>query len=159
MKLQAGEYVSLGKIETVLKTCAVVDDVCVCANPTKQRTIALIVPNPNNLSKIARAKGISGKLDDLCSSPVVIKEVTKKITNYANKCTLSGFCGNLKLIFISFHFILGNLHKFEMPAAVILCKEVWTPESGLVTAALKLKRKEIQNKYKEDIERMYASMK
>lgn len=53
--------------------------------------------------------------------------------------------------------IIGKLQKFEIPAAVTLCTDVWTPESGLVTAALKLKRKEIQDRYKKDIIRMYES--
>ena len=33
----------------------------------------------------------------------------------------------------------------------------WLPDSGLVTAALKLKRKEIQRTYQQDIDRMYQS--
>lgn len=52
---------------------------------------------------------------------------------------------------------LGKLVKFEMPAAVKLCTEVWSPDMGLVTAAFKLKRKDIQERYKHDINRMYAS--
>ncbi len=32
----------------------------------------------------------------------------------------------------------------------------WTPETGLVTDALKLKRKAIEQKYKDDIEQLYG---
>lgn len=32
VKLQAGEYVSLGKVEAVLKSCPLVDNICVYAN-------------------------------------------------------------------------------------------------------------------------------
>lgn len=53
--------------------------------------------------------------------------------------------------------IAGKLQKFEVPAAVTLCKEVWSPDMGLVTAAFKLKRKDIQDRYQHDINRMYAS--
>lgn len=53
--------------------------------------------------------------------------------------------------------IIGKLQKFEVPAAVTLCKEVWSPDMGLVTAAFKLKRKDIQDRYQHDINRMYAS--
>lgn len=52
---------------------------------------------------------------------------------------------------------VGKLEKFELPAAVKLCTEVWSPDMGLVTAAFKLKRKDIQERYKHDINRMYAS--
>lgn len=32
VKLQAGEYVSLGKVEAVLKSCPLVDNICAYAN-------------------------------------------------------------------------------------------------------------------------------
>lgn len=51
----------------------------------------------------------------------------------------------------------GKLHRFEIPTAVTLCKDIWTPDMGLVTAAFKLKRKDIQERYKNEISRMYAS--
>jgi len=51
----------------------------------------------------------------------------------------------------------GKLEKFEVPAAVKLCSEVWSPDMGLVTAAFKLKRKDIQERYQHEINRMYAS--
>ena len=38
VKLQFGEYVSLGKVEAVLKTCPVVDNVCIYGDSTKSYT-------------------------------------------------------------------------------------------------------------------------
>lgn len=32
VKLQAGEYVSLGKVEAMLKNCALIDNICAYAN-------------------------------------------------------------------------------------------------------------------------------
>lgn len=61
------------------------------------------------------------------------------------------------LIFLYFLSFSGKLIKYELPAAVTLCKEVWSPDMGLVTAAFKLKRKDIQERYQHDINRMYAS--
>lgn len=60
-------------------------------------------------------------------------------------------CGTILFCF------LGKLEKFELPAAVKLVKEVWSPDMGLVTAAFKLKRKDIQERYQHEINRMYAS--
>lgn len=37
-----------------------------------------------------------------------------------------------------------KLEKFEIPGAVTIAKELWDPDSGLVTAAFKLKRRPIQ---------------
>ncbi len=55
------------------------------------------------------------------------------------------------------HGLKSKLQKFELPGAVKLCTELWTPDSGLVTAAFKLKRKNIQDHYQSDINRMYGS--
>ena len=49
----------------------------------------------------------------------------------------------------------GGLEKFEIPTKLILIDTPWTAEMGLVTAAFKLKRKEIQKVYQSDIDRMY----
>ncbi len=51
----------------------------------------------------------------------------------------------------------AGLERFELPGAVTVCSETWTPESGLVTAAFKLKRKPIQEFYKKELKRMYES--
>ena len=57
---------------------------------------------------------------------------------------------------ITSHGIRAGLQKFEIPGAVTLCKEIWTPDSGLVTAAFKLRRKPLQEFYQMDLDRMYA---
>jgi long-chain acyl-CoA synthetase len=54
------------------------------------------------------------------------------------------------------HGLKEGLEKFEVPQAVTLIPDVWTPESGLITAAFKVKRKVIQNVYQKAIDRMYA---
>ena len=58
--------------------------------------------------------------------------------------------------FFIFSGLKRGLEKFELPAALTLIGESWTPESGVITAAFKLKRKVIQNMYQKDIDRMYA---
>jgi len=50
----------------------------------------------------------------------------------------------------------GKLEKFELPQKVKLVTEVWTPDTGLVTEAFKLRRKNIETLYQKDIMRMYA---
>jgi long-chain acyl-CoA synthetase len=50
----------------------------------------------------------------------------------------------------------ARLEKFEIPAKIKLIPEPWTPESGLVTAALKLKREVIRKTYENDLAQLYA---
>ena len=45
VKLQFGEYVSLGKVEAVLKTCTIVENVCIYGEATKSYCVALVVPD------------------------------------------------------------------------------------------------------------------
>ena len=45
VKLQYGEYLSLGKVEAVLKTCPLVENVCIFAKSTRSYCIALVVPD------------------------------------------------------------------------------------------------------------------
>ena len=54
------------------------------------------------------------------------------------------------------HGTSRRLEKFEIPQVVKLVSEVWTPDSGLVTAAFKLKRRAIQDRYQHLIDRMYS---
>lgn len=49
----------------------------------------------------------------------------------------------------------AKLDKFEIPAKIKLLPEPWTPESGLVTAALKLKREQLKNKFKNELQELY----
>lgn len=58
MKLQHGEYVSLGKVESELKTCPLVDNICVYADSTKKFAVALLMPNLEKLLDISQQSEI-----------------------------------------------------------------------------------------------------
>lgn len=65
-----------------------------------------------------------------------------------------GFVMTVLLFFVLVPAV--KLERFEIPIKVRLSPEPWTPETGLVTDAFKLKRKELKNHYLNDIERMYG---
>jgi len=50
VKLQFGEYVSLGKVESELKTYPLVENVCIYGDSTKSVVVALVVPDRNKLT-------------------------------------------------------------------------------------------------------------
>ena len=50
VKLQFGEYVSLGKVESELKTCPLVENVCAYGQGTFTYVVALVVPDRNKLT-------------------------------------------------------------------------------------------------------------
>lgn len=45
--------------------------------------------------------------------------------------------------------------KKEIPARIYLCKEEWTTDSGLLTAALKMKRMQVNAFYRNEVKRMF----
>ncbi|XP_026704112.1 long-chain-fatty-acid--CoA ligase 4 isoform X1 [Athene cunicularia] len=135
VKLQAGEYVSLGKVEAALKNCPLIDNICAYAKSDQSYVISFVVPNQKKLTALAEQKGISGTWVDICNNPTMEAEILREIKEVANKM---------------------KLERFEIPIKVRLSPEPWTPETGLVTDAFKLKRKELKNHYLNDIERMYG---
>lgn len=52
----------------------------------------------------------------------------------------------------------AKLKEKEIPLRIRLTHEEWTPDNGLLTAAFKLKRKNVYEFYKEDIKRMFDSI-
>ncbi|XP_071541839.1 long-chain-fatty-acid--CoA ligase 4 isoform X1 [Panulirus ornatus] len=137
VKLQFGEYVSLGKVESELKVCPCVENVCVYADSTKNNVVAIVSPVQKNLEDLARSLGKEDlRREKLCLDEDVNKAILQELIGTAKK---------------------AKLEKFEIPGALYLTSELWTPDTGLVTAAFKLKRKSIQIKYQDAINRMYAS--
>ncbi|XP_027171086.1 long chain acyl-CoA synthetase 8 [Coffea eugenioides] len=136
IKLQHGEYISLGKVEAALITSSYVDNIMVYVDPFHNYCVALVVPSHQALKKWAEDSGIShDKFSDLCNKTEAINEVQKSLSKVAKE---------------------AKLDKFEIPAKIKLLPDPWTPESGLVTAALKLKREQLKAKFKDELEKLYA---
>nr|XP_006136275.1 long-chain-fatty-acid--CoA ligase 4 isoform X1 [Pelodiscus sinensis]XP_014435608.1 long-chain-fatty-acid--CoA ligase 4 isoform X1 [Pelodiscus sinensis] len=135
VKLQAGEYVSLGKVEAALKNCPLIDNICAYAKSDQSYVISFVVPNQKKLTVLAEQKGVQGTWVEICNNPIMEAEILQEIKEVADKM---------------------KLERFEIPIKVRLSPEPWTPETGLVTDAFKLKRKELKNHYLNDIERMYG---
>lgn len=87
MKLQAGEYVSLGKVEAQLKTCPLVDNICVYGESSKHYCVALIVPNQQQLRDLATKKGLPEDLsfEELCQLPQMEKAVIEELNDHGKK--------------------------------------------------------------------------
>ncbi|XP_053474375.1 long-chain-fatty-acid--CoA ligase 4b [Ictalurus furcatus] len=136
VKLQAGEYVSLARVEGALKNCPLIDNICVYADSNQNYVISFVVPNQKQLTELANRNGIEGKWEEICDHATLEQEVLKAIKEVATT---------------------NKLQRFEVPMKVRLSSQAWTPETGLVTDAFKLKRKDLQTHYQHDIERMYGA--
>lgn len=100
VKLQAGEYVSLGKVEAELKTCPFVDNICVYGDSSKQYCVALLVPNQNMLTELTLKRGLPlMQFEELCTSADVEKVVLQELAEHGKKCKYYNIVNHLQLGF------------------------------------------------------------
>ncbi|XP_045117589.1 long-chain-fatty-acid--CoA ligase 4-like isoform X1 [Portunus trituberculatus] len=140
VKLKHGEYVSLGNTESKLKTLNNVENICVFADSTKDKTVAVVVPSADRLWKVAASVGIDEgtlTIEELCTDERVKEAILRELQAHGKKCGLT---------------------RWEVPAAVYLTLEPWTPDTGLVTAALKLRRKQLSHHYEHSVHDMYSRL-
>ncbi|KAI5565820.1 hypothetical protein BDE02_14G145400 [Populus trichocarpa] len=134
VKLQHGEYISLGKVEAALTSSDYVDNIMVHANPFHNYCVALIVPSHRILEKWAQEAGIQHQnFSELCNEADAVSEVEQSLSKVAKAL---------------------RLDKFETPAKIKLLPDPWTPESGLVTASLKIKREQLKSKFKDELQKL-----
>jgi len=97
---------------------------------------ALISPNRKSLAELAQQLSKSNlTFEQLCDDPEVIQRVFAHIKHTSHK--------------------LGFSPK-ETPAQITLAKEEWTQDNNLLTAAFKMKRREVYEFYRPQIDKMFA---
>ncbi|KAI9315645.1 hypothetical protein BX666DRAFT_2019760 [Dichotomocladium elegans] len=134
VKLSHGEYIALEKVESVYKSCLIVENICVHVDSLYARPVALVVPLEKPLRHLASSNGI--EIDDwdaLCANEQVRRLALECLQAQAKQ---------------------GGLHGAEIIHSVWLCKDLWTADMGLLTAAQKLKRKEITLTYEKELKEM-----
>jgi len=102
VKLQAGEYVSLAKVETSLKLCSLIDNLCLYADSSKMFTVALVVPNRKNLEALAQVIGIANDVHwpELCDHLAIEKEVLSQLQAHGLKSNYCFFLFLIRIIFL-----------------------------------------------------------
>lgn len=144
VKMKHGEYISLGSVESIMKTIPLVDNICVFADVLPERVVAVVVPVPEVLLKIGKEQTVTALTNPTLDS------MSQLYTNkHINKLVLS---------MMQEHGRNCDLNKWEIPADVYLTNDVWNPESGLVTAALKLRRKQLFARYNSQVHSMYDAL-
>ncbi|KAI8637591.1 hypothetical protein BD408DRAFT_424307 [Parasitella parasitica] len=139
VKLSNGEYIALEKLESIYKSSILVENMCVCAESLYPKPVGLLVPVEGPLRKFLAERGVENEdFEALCASEEARKIVLQAMQEQANKSGLKGT---------------------EVIADVWICKDLWTPEMGLLTAAQKLKRKEVNKAYDQELKNMFSAMK
>lgn len=129
VKLSGGEYIAIERLESVYKSSNLVSNICVHAHSDAKQPMAIIFPREDNLTSAAQKLGASGDLEELCKNRDVAKMVMDDVNGVGKK---AGF------------------KNLEMLQTVLL-----VPEELAMTAAQKLSRKDIINKYQDQIKKVY----
>lgn len=90
------------------------------------------------MNELAKELGLSDQsLERSCDDPVIIKHVYKSIK----------------------HVCKQNDFKIrEIPVRITLVKEEWSQDNNLLTAAFKLKRKQVNDYYSTEIRQMFEAI-
>lgn len=132
MKTSGGKYIAPQKLETALINDSFIEQIAVIGDQQKYVT-ALAVPNFENLKKYALEHKINFKnIEDLIANNQIIALFEKR-----------------------FEELQKEFSKFEKIKKFTLLPKEFSIEAGEITATLKLKRKVIEKKYKEFIDKMY----
>jgi long-chain acyl-CoA synthetase len=133
MKTSGGKYIAPQKLEMALVLDSFIEQIVIIGDQQKYVT-ALAVPSFENIKKYASEHKISFiDIEDLINNNQ-IKDLFEK----------------------RFEELQKEFSKFEKIKKFTLLPKEFSIDSGEITATLKLKRKVIQKKYKELIEKMYA---
>ncbi|KDQ56037.1 hypothetical protein JAAARDRAFT_36828 [Jaapia argillacea MUCL 33604] len=144
VKLSGGEYIALERLESIYKSCNLVSNICVHANSDAKQPIAIIIPHePHLRAALAKNGGKFDHLDiehthlpELCHDAAV-KELILKECNAAGK--KNGF------------------KTMELLQGVVLGPEEWTPQNGMTTAAQKVQRRKVAEKFHKEIAELYKN--
>ncbi|GLB35700.1 putative AMP-binding enzyme [Lyophyllum shimeji] len=140
VKLQNGEYIALERLESVYKSCHLVSNLCVHASASAAQPIAIIIPHEVNLRHALFQSGpqsgesTSFTLADVCEDHAVRMLILRECNIVGRK---AGF------------------RACELLGAVVLTPDEWTPESGLVTPAMKIQRATIGKVFAREIKDAY----
>jgi long-chain acyl-CoA synthetase len=109
IKTLNGEYIALEKLESIYRSAAIVANICVYADPTKAKPIAIIVPAEPALKKLAESIGVKGDgLEALVHDKALQGAALRELQNQGR---------------------IGGLSGIEIIEGVVLSDEEWTPQN------------------------------
>ena len=131
-KTSGGKYISPQPIEQAIKGSRFVNQV-VLIGAERKFPAALIVPNWEQLESYCKLKGIEVKSRrELCQHPRIIDLIERQIER-----------------------LTPNLARYEKIKKVALLENEFTIEGGELTPTLKVKRRVVDQKYRDVIDKLY----
>ncbi len=133
-KLENGKYVAPAPLEEKLTLSPWISQMFV-HGANKPYNVALVILDPETMPKWAEKNGLAGKsLEQLCKEPAVRELIRGELTQLS-----------------------GDFKGYERIVEFALIAEAFSPQNGLLTQTLKAKRNAVVEKYRDLIEKLYAS--
>ena len=133
IKTAGGKFVAPQPIENLIKLNKFIANAVVLGDKRKF-PIVLVVPNYETLERWVRERNLSyGSRGQLLALADVRAKIEREVMG-----------------------MLRDLAKFEMPKKVVLIENDFTIESGELTPTLKVKRRAVEKRYAELIDKTYA---
>ncbi|KPA73725.1 putative mitochondrial long chain fatty acid CoA ligase [Leptomonas pyrrhocoris] len=132
-----GEYIALEALEAVYAGNELLqpNGVCVLVHPDKPYIAALALTDETRATKFAASRGIPGSYPAMLADPRFHAEAAKSLAETARACRRA---------------------SFECVKRVRVFDDEWTPENNILTAAMKLKRRSIDERYADTIDELFA---
>ncbi len=131
-KLENGKYVMPGVAEEKLKLSPFIANVLLYGDG-RPYNVAIVVPDRKALEEWARGEGI--ELADPARDARVHDLLLSEITARGHEV----------------------LRRYEVPKRVLVVSEDFTTDNGLLTPTLKLKRRQVVERYRKELDALYAS--
>ena len=133
----SGEYVALEALEAVYVQNDLVmpNGVCVLVNTAKAYIAAIVLTDEKKAMKWANENKIEGTWPDILLKPEFHQKAAVSLAETAKK---------------------AGKKPFETVKYVRVLKDEWTPENGVITAAMKLKRRVIDQRYAPLIKELFS---
>lgn len=133
-KTSGGKYIAPAPIEQMIKASRFVNQV-VLVGGERKFPAALIVPNFESLEHYAKLKNLDVKKTpaEFCTHPRIIDLLERQV------CQLT-----------------GSLSNYEKVKKIVLLENELTVEGGELTPTLKIKRRIVEEKYRDVIEKIYS---
>ena len=131
-KLENGKFVAPAPLEEELKLSPYITQAMIYGL-NQEHNVALIVADMEKVRQFADEKGLSGSNPELLQLSEVRELFKKEVQQFST-----------------------TFKNFERIEDFSLLDEEWNPDNGLLTPTMKIKRSVIEEKFKENIESLYA---
>lgn len=139
-----GEYIAPEKLENAYASCSLIGQIFVYGHGQKSKLVAVVVPDEDNGRVWLEKQGL-----EIDEGKTVFETVVEKAHDeYASACLreLEAKAAEKKFL------------GFEKVGGVILESEPWTPDNGMLTPTMKIKRPVLTRHYRERIDVLYETV-